>query len=66
MTEEVKKLIEKAERALEVATELLRSGYPSVLSEAVSDCLPATSIRRGNRRTDNIIEIIKIPQAREK
>jgi len=29
MTEEVKKLIEKAEHALEVAKELLRDGYPS-------------------------------------
>jgi len=29
MTEEVKKLFEKAEHALEVAEELLKSGYPS-------------------------------------
>ena len=29
MTEEVKKLLEKAEHALEVAEELLKSGYPS-------------------------------------
>lgn len=29
MTEEVKKLIEKSEHALEVAEELLRDGYPS-------------------------------------
>ncbi|MBI5101590.1 MAG: HEPN domain-containing protein [Nitrospirae bacterium] len=29
MTEEVKKLIEKAEHALEVAKDLLRDGYPS-------------------------------------
>lgn len=29
MTEEVKKLVEKAEHALEVAKELLRDGYPS-------------------------------------
>jgi uncharacterized protein (UPF0332 family) len=29
MTEEVKKLIVKAEHALEVAEELMKSGYPS-------------------------------------
>jgi HEPN domain-containing protein len=29
MTEEVKKLLEKAEHALEVAEELLKNGYPS-------------------------------------
>lgn len=38
MTEEVKRLIEKAEHAIEVAEKLIESGYPSDAAKSIIPC----------------------------